>query len=193
MVVEHRPKRSGPRTGPDLLEAASAVSEKVMQAAYDASHALKALGIRHAIVGGIAVGAYGAQRATKDVDFLVNQEDAFSGEAVLSFKPGVPIAIRGIAVDYLTPEGNEHVALLRKAVAEARARTARMSQASWFSWSQPPVRTPSSPSAISRSRPHGRFGRTAAPAASAAGKADSAGSSRCRRSTACSSRSRTRG
>lgn len=119
MVVEHRPKRRGPRSGPDLLEAATAVSEKVMLAAYDASLALSALGIRHAIVGGIAVGAYGAPRATKDVDFLVNQEEAFSGAMVLSFKAGVPIAVRGVVVDYLTPEGNQHSELLRQALADA--------------------------------------------------------------------------
>ena len=90
-----------------------------MQAARDASLELSALGIRHAIVGGIAVGAYGAPRATKAVDFLVNQADAFSGATVLSFKAGVPIAVRGVVVDYLTPEGNEHVELLRKALVEA--------------------------------------------------------------------------
>jgi hypothetical protein len=120
MVVEHRPKRGGPRSGPDLLEAASAVSEKVMLAAHDASKELSALGIRHAVVGGIAVGAYGAPRATKDVDFLVNQADAFNGITILSFKPGVPIAVRGVVVDYLTPEGNDHVELLRQALADAR-------------------------------------------------------------------------
>ena len=119
MVVEHRPKRRGPRSGPDILEAASAISEKVMLAARDASKELSALGIRHAIVGAIAVGAYGAPRATKVVDFLVNQEDAFSGVTVLSFKAGVPIAVRGVVVDYLTPEGNEHADVLRKALAEA--------------------------------------------------------------------------
>jgi len=90
-----------------------------MLAAYDASRELTALGIRHAVVGGIAVGAHGAPRATKDVDFLVNQEDAFIGALILSFKPGVPIAVRGIVVDYLTPEGNEHVELLRRALVEA--------------------------------------------------------------------------
>jgi hypothetical protein len=119
MVVQHRPTRRGPRSGPDIIEAASAVSEKVLLAAYDASRELSALGIQHAIVGGIAVGAYGAARATKDVDFLVNQADAFNGVAVLSFKPGVPIAVRGIEIDYLTPEGNEHMPLLRQALADA--------------------------------------------------------------------------
>jgi hypothetical protein len=120
MVVEHRAIQNPRRTGPDLLEAASAVSEKVMLAAYDASRELTWRGIPHALIGGLAVGAHGAPRATKDVDFLVSQADAFEGTVVLSFKPGVPIAVRGIVVDYLTPEGSPHAALLSHALKQAK-------------------------------------------------------------------------
>ncbi len=120
MVIEHRPKRSGPRSGPDVLEAASAVSEQVIQAAQDASRQLEALGIPHALIGGLAVSAHGAPRATKDVDFLVNEKDAFAGTAILSFKQGVPIAVRGVVIDYLTPEGSPHAELLRRGLVEAQ-------------------------------------------------------------------------
>lgn len=119
MVIEKRPRLSSPSALPDLTSAAEAVSEKVMMAAYDASLALTNLGIHHALIGGIAVGAHGAPRATKDVDFLVAQRDAFVGTAILSFKPGVPIAIREIAVDYLTPEGNAHCDLLQQGLGAA--------------------------------------------------------------------------
>ncbi len=91
-----------------------------MLAAYDASRALAELGIPHAVIGGLAVGAHGAPRATKDVDFLVNEADAFTGTMVLSsFKAGVPIAVRGVVVDYLTPEGSPHAALLRQGIVDA--------------------------------------------------------------------------
>lgn len=90
-----------------------------MQAAHDASKELAALGIPHALIGGIAVAAHGAPRATKDVDFLVNERDAFAGTAILSFKQGVPIAVRGVVIDYLTPEGSPHADLLRRALADA--------------------------------------------------------------------------
>jgi len=102
-----------------MMEAASAVSEKVMMAALAASQQLFSIGVPHAVIGGIAVGAHGAPRATKDVDFLVNEADAFSGTHILSFKAGVPIAVRGIVVDYLTPEGSPYAALLKRALGES--------------------------------------------------------------------------
>ena len=102
-----------------MLEAATAVSEKVLTAAFEASEQLRSLGIPHAIIGGIAVGAHGAPRATKDVDFLVNERDAFSGTRILSFREGVPIAVGGITIDYLTPEGAPYVAPLTLALHNA--------------------------------------------------------------------------
>lgn len=121
VVVEHRPKRRlVGSAAPDIIEAASAVSETVMLAAYDASQKLTELGIPHAVIGGLAVGAYGAPRATKDIDFIVFEKDAFDGTTILSFKQGVPIAVRGVVVDYLTVEGNEHPELFRQAVRMAQ-------------------------------------------------------------------------
>lgn len=119
MVIEHRKQQGGLRTGPSFQLAASAVAESVMFAASEASKQLDILGIKHAIVGGLAVGAHGAPRATKDVDFLVNEAEAFAGTAILSFRAGVPIAVRGVVIDYLTPEGSDHAELLRQALAEA--------------------------------------------------------------------------
>ena len=57
---------------PTLLE--DVISKKVLDAMRVASDALTALGIRHVVVGGLAVGANGYPRATKDVDFLVGDE-----------------------------------------------------------------------------------------------------------------------
>ena len=61
------------------------------------------LGIRHALAGGLAVGAHGYIRATTDVDFLVGEE-AFDHQGLLvAFKAGVPIEVGGIRIDYLSP------------------------------------------------------------------------------------------
>lgn len=90
-----------------------------MAAARDASAQLDALGVRHALVGGIAVGAHGAPRATRDVDLLVSQAEAFEGTTILSFKAGIPIAVRGVVVDYLTPEGSAHADVLQQALLDA--------------------------------------------------------------------------
>jgi hypothetical protein len=68
-----------------------------------ASRALAALGVRHAVAGGLAVGAHGYPRNTLDVDLLVGNE-AFERHAggLVTLKPGVPIQIDGVSVDLLS-------------------------------------------------------------------------------------------
>lgn len=89
---------------PRLDDALAAVSERVRLAVSEASDRLRALGIRHALVGGLAVGAYGAPRNTEDVDFLVGLE-AFEGSGlVLTHRQGVPVKVGGVAVDLLPAE-----------------------------------------------------------------------------------------
>jgi hypothetical protein len=68
-----------------------------------ASEALSRIGVRHALVGGLAVGAHGYPRATRDVDFLVGAE-AFEHHAggLVTMKPGVPIQVAGVAIDFLS-------------------------------------------------------------------------------------------
>jgi hypothetical protein len=91
-------------TTPSLDHAYSAIPEAVSVALKEASQRLRALGIRHAVVGGIAVGAYGAPRNTTDVDFLVGLE-AFDGSGlVLTHRAGVPVRIGTVPVDLLPAE-----------------------------------------------------------------------------------------
>ncbi|HEY4121474.1 MAG TPA: hypothetical protein VGM56_26595 [Byssovorax sp.] len=91
--------------GPPSIERAfAAVSEPVRIAAREASRALRDLGIRHALVGGLAVGAHGAPRNTTDVDFLVGLE-AFEGAGlILTHRAGVPVRVGAVAVDLLPAE-----------------------------------------------------------------------------------------
>lgn len=98
------------RPDPSLLE--DVVAPKVLDAMKSASKALTTLGIRHVVVGGLAVGAHGNPRATKDVDFLVGEE-AFEQHpgGFVTMKPGVPIQINGVAIDLLSVQvGEEHLA-----------------------------------------------------------------------------------
>ncbi len=77
-----------------------------------ASRALTTLGVRHVVVSGLAIGANGYPRATKDVDFLVGDE-AFEHHpgGFVSMKPGVPIQVNGVAIDLLSVQaGEEHLA-----------------------------------------------------------------------------------
>src|SRR2546426_10611189 len=63
-----------PGSGVSLDRALAAVQESVRVAAEEASRRLRDLGSRHALIGGLAVGASGAPRNTTDVDFLVGLE-----------------------------------------------------------------------------------------------------------------------
>jgi hypothetical protein len=97
---------------PDLALLDDVVAPKVLDAMKVASSALARLGVRHVVVGGLAVGAHGNPRATKDVDFLVGDE-AFEQHpgGFISMRPGVPIQVNGVAIDLLSVgEGEAHLA-----------------------------------------------------------------------------------
>lgn len=87
----------------DLKEVFRFVSPQVRDAAIKTADQLNSLGIRHALAGGLAVGAYGYVRATTDVDFLVGEEAFEHHGSVVSFKAGVPIEVDGVRIDYLSP------------------------------------------------------------------------------------------
>jgi hypothetical protein len=84
---------------PRLLD--NVVNALVLAAMRQASDAMKAIGVRHIVVGGLAVGANGYPRATGDVDFLVGDE-AFEHHAGGVVTLRAPIQVNGIAVDYLS-------------------------------------------------------------------------------------------
>lgn len=88
---------------PDLRLLDGVVSERVLDAMRAAAQQLSRLGVRHWLVGGLAVGAHGHPRATKDVDFFVGDE-AFErhGGGLVTMKPGVPIQANGVVVDHLS-------------------------------------------------------------------------------------------
>ena len=87
----------------DLKDTFRFVAPSVRDAALNTAAQLRHLGIRHALAGGLAVGAHGYVRATTDVDFLVGEE-AFDHQGLLvAFKAGVPIEVNGIRIDYLSP------------------------------------------------------------------------------------------
>lgn len=94
------------RPDPSLLQ--GVVAPEVLDAMKVASAALKHVGVRHVVVGGLAVGANGFPRATKDVDFLVGDE-AFERHAggLVTLRPGVPFQVNQVAVDFIGAEANE--------------------------------------------------------------------------------------
>src|SRR5713226_5253507 len=87
----------------DLKEVFRFVSPRVREAAVKTAAQLDHLGIRYALAGGLAVGAHGYIRATVDVDFLVGEEAFEHHGPLVTFKPGVPIEVGGVSIDYLSP------------------------------------------------------------------------------------------
>lgn len=94
--------------GPDLKPVAEVVSEKVWRAMTDASEALRSIGVKHALVGGLAVGAHGWPRATRDVDFLVDDSAWLKTESgLVTLRAGIPVQAHGIAVDTIAVRDDE--------------------------------------------------------------------------------------
>lgn len=96
---------------PDLGALEGVVSDRILNAMRVASAQLTKLGIRHALVGGLAVGAYGFVRATKDVDFLIGDEGfQHFQQGLVATVQGFPSRVTDVAVDALSamPE-EEHL------------------------------------------------------------------------------------
>lgn len=95
-------------TKPDPSLLVDVVAAKVLEALALASAALTSASVRHVVVGGLAVGANGYPRATKDVDFLVGAE-AFHHHAngLVTMRQEIPFQVNGVAVDLLSPDDGE--------------------------------------------------------------------------------------
>jgi hypothetical protein len=91
------------------LEAVSeVVSEKVWRAMLEGSKQLALLGVRHALIGGLAVGAHGWPRATKDVDFLVDDSAWIkTAGGLVIMRAGLPVQAHGVAIDTLSIRDDE--------------------------------------------------------------------------------------
>lgn len=96
---------------PDISLLEGVVAPGILDALRLASQQLTRVGIRHALVGGLAVGAHGHPRATKDVDFLVGDEAfAHHGGGLVTIAPGVPVQVGDVAVDPISiAPGEKHL------------------------------------------------------------------------------------
>jgi hypothetical protein len=92
------PKRKG---RPDLAAEFEVVNRTIETAARLASARLAELGVRHVLVGGLAVGAYADPRATKDVGFLVGPEAWPTSGLIVSPILGLPFRVGQVAIDTL--------------------------------------------------------------------------------------------
>lgn len=97
MVKKQFSLRRG-RQSEGLAGELSILSEEMRAAFFAAEEAYRKLGIRYAVVGGLAVGAHGEPRATRDIDFLVGDE-AFTTGPIVSFAVPLPLQAFGVSID----------------------------------------------------------------------------------------------
>lgn len=104
--------------GKGLAAVLALLPEPVRVAFFAANEAYAALGVRYALVGGIAAGAYGEPRFTKDIDFLVGDEAFVKSGLVVSFAKPMPLEAAGVAIDPIPlPEEPRRHAHLEHALA----------------------------------------------------------------------------
>ena len=95
----------GPRrfdTTPSLRAELDHLAPSFRLATHAAVQAYDRAGVRYALIGGVAAGAYSQPRATRDVDFLVGDEAFDTFGAVISFRPGIPLEAHGVPIDSIS-------------------------------------------------------------------------------------------
>ena len=93
----------------DIKEALQFVAPKVRDAAIKTAVQLAHLGIRHALAGGLAVGAHGYVRATTAIDFLVGEEAFDRQGLVVAFKAGGRLKWAACASITCRPSRSAHI------------------------------------------------------------------------------------
>jgi hypothetical protein len=105
--------RSGGRTpAPTCLdELAGHVPQSFIDGAKASSDAFRKAGVRHVLVGGLAVGVNGYPRSTRDIDFMVGDEAFVFHGLIVEPKSGLPMKYSGITIDWVSLEPDERAGL----------------------------------------------------------------------------------
>lgn len=87
----------------------SALNPLILEVAREVSGDLRRRGIAHALIGGLAVGMHGRERATADIDFLLAgaAREVMRGFPLGANVDGVTFTVRGVTVDLLFPKSDE--------------------------------------------------------------------------------------
>jgi len=105
--------RSGGRSTPtgSLDGLAGHVPQSYIDGAKAASEAFRKAGVRHVLVGGLAVGINGYPRSTKDIDFMVGDEAFEFHGLIVEPRAGLPMRYSGITIDWVSLEPDERAGL----------------------------------------------------------------------------------
>jgi hypothetical protein len=107
----HRSFRHSKAASSSLDDLAAHVAQKFIDGAKVASQAFAKAGVRHVLVGGLAVGLHGYPRNTRDIDFLVDDTAFDTHGLIVTPKAGLPIQYAGIDIDWVSLEPDERAAL----------------------------------------------------------------------------------
>lgn len=95
-----KPRPTRPQTLSELSD--GPLNANVVVALRNASRGLTEQGVRHLVVGAVAVAVHGWPRATRDVDLLVAPEAwTADRDGSLTARVALPSEIEGVAIDYL--------------------------------------------------------------------------------------------
>ena len=94
-----------------LDDLAGHVPQTHIDGAKAASGAFQKAGVRHVLVGGLAVGMHGYPRNTRDIDFMVGDEAFVFHGLLVEPRPGLPMKYSGVTIDWVSLEPNERSAL----------------------------------------------------------------------------------
>lgn len=113
--MTHRSRKSPLRLPPgaNISRVVGTVAPKILEAKQIADEALSKLGIKHTLVGGLAVGAHGYPRLTDDVDFLVSEDAYVHHGPIVSPRPGLPFSVKGVNIDNVSLGPGERKVLKR--------------------------------------------------------------------------------
>ncbi len=110
--------------GAGLKSQLDMLSASMVEAVLAACEAYAELGVPYALVGGLAAGAFGRPRFTKDIDFLVGEQAFRKSGLIISFALPMPLQAGDVAIDPIPlPEEPARRAALSAALASPEIDT----------------------------------------------------------------------
>jgi len=92
----------------------SSASPALHTAASEVSEMLRHSGVRHVVVGGVAVSCNGYARTTNNVDYAVEPGTFEYRNKALYLRPDLPVKYLGIPIHYITPSNPFEQAMLEQ-------------------------------------------------------------------------------
>ena len=90
------------------------ISLSLYAAATEVSELLRRSGVRHVVVGGVAVSCNGYGRTTQNVDYAVGKCAFEYREKALFLRPDLPVRYLGIPIHYVAPSNPFELAMLER-------------------------------------------------------------------------------